>query len=417
MAAARRSALFLTLLIFVAFISLGLPDGLLGIAAPSIRRTFGLPLDAIGIMFITGTAGYFLSSISSGRLLAWLGVGRLLALSSLLTASALLGYAASPAWGMMVALGFVSGLGAGAIDAGLNTYVAANRSERMMQWLHASFGIGMTLGPLIMTAVLESDRSWRLGYVIVGVAQIVLAVTFAATASMWRGSVKTSEERAETEPENAPSLLETLRLRGAWLSIAIFATYCALEYSVGQWSYTLFTESRGIAEDTAGLWVSIYWGMFTLGRILGGVTSARLGMARLLQMGTIGAIAGTALLWWNPVATSGGVAVGLLGFSLAPIFPALISTTAQRVGPRHTPNTIGFEVGAASAGIAVIPALLGVLADAWGLKTIEVALFVLALFVFGLYNLIQMMLAHRIPVQELPPVATQESVAPVHDYS
>ncbi len=408
MSAARRSALFLTLLIFVAFISLGLPDGLLGIAAPSIRRTFGLPLDAIGMMFISGTAGYFLSSISSGRLLAWLGVGRLLALSSLLTASALLGYAASPAWGMMVALGFVSGLGAGAIDAGLNTYVAANRSERMMQWLHASFGVGMTLGPLIMTAVLESDRSWRLGYVIVGVAQIVLAVTFAATASMWRGSVKTAEERqAEPEPENAPSLLETVRLRGAWVSIAIFATYCALEYSVGQWSFTLFTESRGIAEDTAGLWVSIYWGMFTLGRILGGVTSARLGMARLLQMGTIGAIAGTALLWWNPVTTSGGVAVGLLGFSLAPIFPALISTTAQRVGARHTPNTIGFEVGAASAGIAIIPALLGVLADAWGLKTIEVALFVLALIVFGLYNLIQMMLARRVANTSLQNTAAE----------
>lgn len=395
MTAARRSALFLTLLIFVAFISLGLPDGLLGIAAPSIRRTFGLPLDAIGMMFITGTAGYFLSSISSGRLLAWLGVGKLLALSSLLTAAALLGYAASPAWGMMVALSFVSGLGAGAIDAGLNTYVAANRSERLMQWLHASFGIGMTLGPLIMTAVLESDRSWRLGYVIVGVAQIVLAVAFASTAGMWRGAVKTSGE-PEPGSRNAPSLFETARLRAVWLSAAIFAVYAALEYSVGQWSFTLFTESRGIAEETAGLWVSTYWGMFTLGRILAGVTSARLGATRLLRLGTTGAIFGAALLWWDPVTNSGIVAVGLLGFSLAPIFPALISTTAQRVGRRHAANTIGFEVGAASAGISVIPALLGVLADTWGLKIIEAALFVLALLVFGLYSLIRVMLARRV---------------------
>ncbi|HML20752.1 MAG TPA: MFS transporter [Aggregatilinea sp.] len=397
MSAARRSALFLTLLIFVAFISLGLPDGLLGVAAPSIRGTFHLPIDAIGMIFITGTAGYFLSSISSGRLLAWLGVGRLLALSSLLTATALIGNAIAPVWGMMVALGFVSGLGAGAIDAGLNTYVAANRSERMMQWLHASFGVGMTLGPLIMTGVIDSGRPWRIGYAIVGVAQIVLAVAFAATASMWRGDVKARDAaaKAEPEPQNAPSLLETARLHAAWISAAIFAIYASLEYSVGQWSYTLFTESRGIAEDVAGVWVATYWGMFTLGRIMGGVTSARLGMARLLQMGTTGAIAGTALLWWNPFANSGVIAVGLLGFSLAPIFPALISTTAQRVGARHAPNTIGFEVGAASAGISIIPALLGVMADAWGLDTIEVALFVMSLMVLGLYSLIRLMLARR----------------------
>ena len=204
MTTGRRSYLFLTLLIFIAFISLGLPDGLLGIAAPSIRRTFGLRINAIGMIFVTGTAGYFLSSVSSGRLIAWLGVGKLLAVSSLLTATALLGNALSPAWGFMVALGFLSGLGAGAIDAGLNTYVAANRSERLMQWLHASFGVGTTLGPLIMTAVINSDRSWRVGYVIVGVAQIVLALAFMMTADMWRGSTATPEE---AEPSDAPSLL------------------------------------------------------------------------------------------------------------------------------------------------------------------------------------------------------------------
>lgn len=408
MTATQRSALFLTLLIFVAFISLGLPDGLLGVAVPSIRHTFDLQLNRIGLVFMTSTIGYFVSSMSSGRLLAWLGVGRLLALSSLLTASALFGYAISPVWGLIVALGFVSGLGAGAIDAGLNTYVAAYHSERMMQWLHASFGVGTTLGPLIMTAVLDSNRSWRLGYVIVGVAQLVLALAFIRTADRWRSMSPSSEASG---PRNAPSLLETARLRAVWVSVAIFICYCALEYSVGQWSYTLFTESRGIAAETAGLWVSTYWGMFTAGRILAGMTSGRLRPGRLVQMGVIGAVLGTALLWWNPWAQAGVVAVGLLGFSFAPIFPALISTTAQRVGQRHAANTIGFEVGAASVGISTVPALLGVMADRWGLPVINAGMMVLAIMLLGLYLVIRLMLARRDTTQARQSAAMQQSSA------
>ena len=408
MSAGRRSYVFLTLLIFVAFISLGLPDGLLGIAAPSIRHTYGLRLDAIGLIFVTGTAGYFLSSNTSGRLLAWLGVGKLLAASALLTAIAMIGHAISPSWGFMVALGFVSGLGAGAIDAGLNTYVAANRSERLMQWLHASFGVGTTIGPLIMTAVLNSDRSWRLGYVIVGVAQIILAMAFASTANMWRGSTKTNED---DESRDTPSLLETLRLPGMWLSAGLFVIYTAMEYSVGQWSYTLFTESREIVASTAGLWVSVYWGMFTAGRIVAGLVSQRLGMTRLLKLGMAGATVGMALLWWNPADTANGIALGVIGFSLAPIFPALISTTSHRVGERHTANTIGFEVGAASLGISIIPGALGVLADRWGLEIIPAALSGLSVALIALFGVGLLALARRDAVARQETAAGRSSAA------
>jgi fucose permease len=385
--ATRRSALFLTLLIFVAFISLGLPDSVLGVASPSIRRTFGIPLNAVGLIFITGTIGYFLSSVSSGRLMARLGVGKLLALSSFLTAAAVTGYALSPAWGVSVALGFVSGLGAGAIDAGLNGYVAANRSERLMQWLHASFGVGTTLGPMIMTAVLSSDLSWRWGYAIVAAAQYILATCFLLTAGLWRGDVKASEN--SRKPTYTATMRETITKPAVWLGIAIFFIYAGMEVSVGQWSYTLFVESRDIAPDVAGIWVSIYWGTFTVGRIIAGLISTRLSNGQLLQVSMIGAVCGAVLLLWNPVSISGMFAVSLLGLSFAPIFPALVSNTGTRVAPEYVANTIGFQVAAASIGISLIPALLGVLADELGLEIIGAAVLVLTLLVAGVYSLIR----------------------------
>ena len=174
--AASRTGILL--LAYVAFISLGLPDGLLGVGWPSIRASFALPLDALGILLIATMAGYLASSFLSGLLVSRLGVGRLLAISCALTGAGLIGYTLAPAWWVMVCLGVIAGLGAGAIDAGLNTYVAANFGEGLMQWLHASFGIGVTLGPVIMTTGLNFFNTWRFGYTVVGVAQIALAVCF-----------------------------------------------------------------------------------------------------------------------------------------------------------------------------------------------------------------------------------------------
>ena len=316
--------LILTMLLFVAFISLGLPDGLLGVASPSIRRTFDLPVNAIGSLFIVSTMGYTLSSVVSGRMMAWLGVGHLLAVSSLMTAFALMGYALSPAWEVMVALGFVSGLGAGAIDAGLNTYVAANRSERLMQWLHAFFGVGSTLGPIIMTTAFRLDLSWRWGYAVVAVAQVGLAIAFATSAARWKGTTTATDEQASAP---GAAMWDTLKQSGALFGIAIFFIYTGLEYSVGQWSYTLFVESRAIAPERAGIWVSIYWGMFTFGRIAAGAIGPRLSIVTLLRLSIAGAVAGAGLLLWNPAPISGMFAAGLIGLAFAPIFPALISTT------------------------------------------------------------------------------------------
>ena len=195
----RYPKLGLILLAFIAFVALGLPDGLLGVGWPSIRVGFSIPLDAIGMFLTTVVIGYMTSSFLSGFLLSRMGVGRMLAASCFLTGVALIGYTLVPQWWMMVLLGVFAGLGAGAIDAGLNTYVAAHFGEGLMQWLHASWGVGITTGPIIMTFGLTTLNTWRLGYRVVGGFQIALAACFVLTLAMWDRNNAPSSDDAEAE--------------------------------------------------------------------------------------------------------------------------------------------------------------------------------------------------------------------------
>lgn len=378
------AGLGLVLLAYVAFISLGLPDGLLGVAWPSIRAGFGLPLDALGALLVATTAGYLTSSFYSGRAMARLGVGGLLAASCATTALALIGYTLVPAWGFMVALGLAAGLGAGAIDAGINTYIAAHFGAGFMQWLHASFGIGITLGPIIMTVAVSSFGAWRLGYLVVGGAQLVLAACFALTIPLWRQApAAATPERRLTEYDTP--LLDTLRRPAAWLSFLMFFLYVGSEITLGAWAYTLLTESRGIAPAAAGLWAGSYWGTFTLGRILAGLYTRRVGVHTLIR-GSLGlALVGAGLLWWNPGDAVSLVGVALTGLAIAPIFPGLVSGTSGRVGARHSANTIGMQIGAGGVGGAALPALAGILARRVSLEVIPVYLVALFAVQLALY--------------------------------
>lgn len=361
----------LIILAFIAFISLGMPDGLLGVAWPSIRTDFSIPLDAIGMLLTAAVIGYMTSSFISGQLLARLGVGRLLAISCAMTGIALIGYTLVPQWWMMVLLGVAAGLGAGAIDAGLNTYAAAHFSEGIMQWLHASWGLGVTLGPIIMTIGLTTFNTWRVGYRVVGCFQIILAVCFALTMAMWS---KNNTPAGQAEPKRLTdyktSLGETLRQPRVWLSMAVFFLYVGAESSLGTWTYSLLTESRGIDPTIAGFFAGSYWATFTVGRIVAGLITKRVGVNLLVIGGGVGALLGAALLIWNPFEAANVLAVALIGLSIAPIFPALMSGTSQRVGERFAANTIGMQMTATGLGTAVIPSLMGVLARRGSLEVI-----------------------------------------------
>jgi len=378
----------LVFLAYVAFIALGMPDGLLGVAWPSIRASFSIPLDAIGMLLTAAVTGYMTSSFISGPLIARMGVGRVLAASCALTGLGLIGYTLVPAWWMMVLLGVVAGLGAGAIDAGLNTYVASHFGEGLMQWLHASYGIGVTMGPIIMTVALTALNSWRVGYRTVGGFQLALATCFVLTLAMWdQNHAPASSEEPKKLTDYKTPMGETLRQPQVWLSILLFFLYVGGEVSLGTWTYTLLTESRGVDPAVAGLWAGSYWATFTIGRIVAGLYAKRIGVNQLVIGGLAGALLGALLLFWNPSQITNLLAVALIGFSIAPIFPALMSGTSQRVGAHFAANTIGMQMAATGLGTAVIPSLLGILARQASLEIIPVCLVVVYGVLFALYTL------------------------------
>ena len=386
----------LVILAFIAFIALGMPDGLLGVAWPSIRTSFSVPLDAIGMFLPVTVAGYLTSSFLSGPVISRWGIGKVLTASCALTGLALVGYTLVPVWWMMVLLGVLAGLGAGAIDAGINSYVAAHFGEGLMQWLHASYGIGITLGPIIMTIALTTLNSWRMGYRVVGGFQIILAVCFAFTLSLWNQkdtSAGVGEPRRLTDYKTP--LIETLRQPRVWLSVLLFFLYVGTEISLGTWTYSLLTESRGIDPTTAGLFAGSFWATYTIGRVFAGLYAKRVGVNLLVQGSISAAILGTILLIWNPFEAANLVAVVLIGFAIAPIFPALMSGTNQRVGPKHAANTIGMQMAASGLGAAFFPSLFGVLARQFSLEIVPICLAVefLVLFVFYRFSMTQQMIS------------------------
>lgn len=383
-----KPKLGLVLLAYVAFIALGLPDGLLGVGWPSIRNSFSIPIDAIGMLITASVAGYMTSSFLNGALISRMGVGRVLAASCALTGVALIGYTLVPAWWMMVLLGILAGLGAGAIDAGLNTYVAAHFSEDLMQWLHASWGIGVTLGPVIMTISLAALNSWRTGYRVVGGFQLVLAACFMLTLSMWiQKKAQKEKETPKRLTDYKTPMRETLHQPQVWLSALLFFLYVGAEGSLGTWTYSLLTESRGIDLTLAGFFAGSYWATFTVGRVIAGLFAKRVGVNLLVAGGSVGAISGALLLMWNPSEVSNVLAVALIGLSIAPIFPAMMSGTSQRVGDRFAANTIGFQMAATGFGGAVIPSLMGILARQISLEVIPVCLLVVYAGLLGVYIL------------------------------
>jgi fucose permease len=381
----RQTGLLLTGLAYVGFISLGLPDGLNGVAWPSIRASFHLPLDALGTLLVVYTVGYLLSSFHSGRLLTRMNVGMLLALSCLATGTSLAGYALAPEWWVLVTFGMLAGLGAGAIDAGLNTFAATHFSARTVSWLHACYGLGATSGPALMTCVLSAGRPWRWGYALVGFGQLALAVCFSLTRRQWSNG-SAAQDASTPEPVRAASNISTLRLPVVWLSIAVFFVYTGIEAAAGAWAYSLFTEARAVPAGTAGMWVSAYWGTFTVGRLVSGLMAGFTSTPRLLRLCLIGIALGAAMIWLNFASLLSFLGLALMGLSSAPIFPSLIAATPERLGRAHTANGVGFQIAAAVLGQSLLPGLVGLLAGRLGLEVAGPALLAAALLLLALFE-------------------------------
>jgi fucose permease len=372
------------LLSYLAFISVGLPDGLLGVAWPSIRTTFDLPLDALGALLISITAGYVTSSFASGPILGRMNLGMLLALSAAATATSLFAYTLAPSWPVMVAFGTLAGFGAGAIDAGLNTFVATNYPPRTLNMLHAFYGLGTTAGPMLMTHVLLAQLPWQRGYAMVAGAQIALAGCFMATRSLWPADTSVAAARIQDV-----SVWSTLRLPAAWLGIAAFCVYVGVEAATGAWIYSFLTEARDFSMSAAGTGVSLFWGGLMLGRVVFGLLPGTRRPASLLRGSIVGVCSAAVVLVADVGVTASLAAVFVLGFSSGPIFPSLIATTPERVGGAHTANTVGFQIAASALGQALLPTGVGVLADRFGLVVVPAGVLVAGLLLFAICQLMR----------------------------
>lgn len=381
----------LLVLAYIAFVGLGLPVSLIGVAWPTLRRELALPLDALGLLLVSSTIGYLISSFIIARLISRYGIGSLLVFSSLLSAAAFTGYAIAPSWSVIILMGGLSGFGSGVIDAGLNTYLAAEYDEGQMQWLHASFGLGATLSPLIMTASLALFATWRPAYIFLGILMAIMAISFYITLPSWKRPKKLSKEASDSEDierglmDYNTSLWETLLRIVTWVSILMFLLYTGAEFTLGNWTYTLFTEGRGVSPQLAGLWAGGFWATFTIGRVVAGLYAHRIRLDIMMYGALVLALVGAILFWWNPVTLVGVGGVLIVGFAMAPIFPGLVSSTSERVGQRHAGNTIGIQISAAGLGGALLPALAGILAARISLETIPLLLCISLLGLLILY--------------------------------
>lgn len=357
----RLRQTFLLLILYIGFISLGLPDQSLGVAWPEMRRTFNKPLDMAGLIIFITAALTSISSFSSGWFIRRFSIQTILSGSCLLTACGILGYAISDEWvGILLSTCFL-GIGAGTIDASLNDYVARHYSSRQMSWLHGCWGIGATLGPAIMTFALARYHDWQKGYLIIAGIQFGLLAVFVLTSGLWK---KTEvSEQAVFEEDKGMKLLSIKPL----LSMGIFFLYTTVEFSVGLWFYSVMVEGRHVSAAVAGSWITLYWAMLTIGRFGIGFVSNRLGNLKIILLSLMGGIVGLLLLLINTPATMiAGLAV--CGLSFAGIYPSMMHETPKRFGRKLGAVMTGFQAGAGSLGVIIMPPLLGIIITRAGLE-------------------------------------------------
>jgi fucose permease len=371
------------LVAFLAFAGLGLSAGLLGVAWPYMQDEFNLALDAVSVLMLAQTISYTLASFIIGRVMARLGSGTSLVGGALIITLCALAISLSSTWFMVVVFGLIAGFGSGIIDAGLNMYVTTYHSARDMNWLHASFGIGITLGPLLMTYC-ALNLKWQVGYAITGGALFIVLALLIVTRHLWRNE---GFQSAENTPVRRASFSQSLRLPVLWFSMITFLGYVGVEIGIGQWAYTLLTESRGIAPEVAGTWVSIYWGVFTGGRIFFGFIADRFNAVRLLRWCMLAAVFGTLIFAWNPLPVIGSIGLIVVGFAEAPIFAMLMTTTPQRVGLEHAENGVSLQMVSVGIGSAILPGLIGTIGKNFGLESMTIAFVAVAVVAFVFHEL------------------------------
>ena len=385
----------LLVIIYLAFISLGLPDSLLGSAWPSIYGSFGVSIESAGIISIIVSACTVASSLSSDRIIRRFGVGKVTFISVVMTALALIGFSFSSSFALLCIFAIPLGFGAGSVDAALNNFVALHYKAKHMSWLHCFWGVGASLGPIVMACSLLRMQSWHAGYRIIGILQFALVAVLLLALPLWEKIPSATVENVDTKPATVP-MRRLIRLSGTRQVLLAFFCYCGIEHTVGLWGSSYLVTVCEIAAETAAGWISLYFIGITFGRLLSGFFAIKLQHRQMIRLGLI--LIGVALVILLLPIQGVFVLFGLflLGLGLAPIFPSLIHETPINFGSEYSGAMIGLQMACAYLGMTCMPPLFG----RFGAK-MSYALFPVflgALFLLMIFMIIQ--LYKRIDMKE-----------------
>lgn len=379
-------------IIYLAFISLGLPDSLLGSAWPTMYIQFDVPISYAGIISMIIAGGTIISSLQSDRLTKWLGTGKVTAISVAATAVALFGFSFSHSFWALCLWAIPYGVGAGSVDASLNNYVALHYKSRHMSWLHCMWGVGATAGPYIMGIALSAGHGWNMGYRYIGIIQMILTAALIFSLPLWKGRTEEVEvEELQTDPaENGKKVLsvrEILKISGAREVMICFFCYCALEQTTGLWASSYLNLHKGIPAETAATFASLFFIGITVGRAISGFVTMKLNDIQMIRLGQgiiVAGIVAMILPGSNILAMAGLI---LIGLGCAPIYPCVIHSTPAHFGADKSQAIIGVQMAFAYIGTMLMPPLFGLIA-----RGISVALLPFYLFVI----LVVMIIMHEL---------------------
>jgi len=380
--------IFLLVIIYVAFISLGLPDSLLGSAWPTMYSGLNVSVASAGIISMTISGGTIISSLFSVKVINRFGIGLTTFVSVAMTATALLGFSYSNNFFMLCFWAIPLGLGAGSVDTGLNNFIALHYKAKHMSWLHCFWGVGASLGPIIMSYGLKNS-SWNFGYRIIGIIQCVLVVILFASLPMWKKADSQKDKDIETKHDNL-SMAKLISLPCAKESLIACFCYCAIEAVVGLWGTTYLTTVHGISAEVAAGWLALYYFGITSGRFVSGFLAIAFKNKQMIQLGQ-GLIAVGVVILFFPIHQSLIlIAFFLIGLGCAPIFPSILHETPNTFGTSHSQAMIGLQMACAYIGSTFIPPIFGVIAKRTSYEIfsfcIGLILTVMILMIISLYK-------------------------------
>lgn len=361
-------------IIYISFISLGLPDSMLGSAWPAMRLDLSAPLWGAGLVQMTVSFCTIVSSLNSAKLIRRFGTGRVTAVSVVMTAMALLGFSVAGNYWWLMLMALPLGLGAGAVDAALNNYVALHCQARHMSWLHCFWGVGTVIGPMVLSACIGMGFGWPAGYRVIGVIQCMVSVLLFATLRRW----KSGEQQQEQEQVNDLSVMQVLRLPGAKQGMLTFLCYCAIESTLGLWGATFMSEVRGVSPAQAASCGAMFYMGITAGRAASGFMAIRFRPKRMVQLGQALLAAGGLLLFLPGSDAVSLFALVLCGLGCAPIYPNIIQDTPVNYGAANSQAAIGVQMAFAYVGSTFMPTIFGALAGVFGYTLLPVFTVVIA---------------------------------------